>query len=102
MEIVDLISYYIYEDTKRMEVSFRMSIDSEDEMRSDVINLDESKEYGYTIVEENLDFFDLSDYEEDEFDDMGEFQSVDEDILIQFLNEYYVVNTDKLPKPEFI
>ena len=102
MEIVDLISYYIYEDTKRMEVSFRMSIDSEDEMRSDVINLDESKEYGYTIVEENLDFFDLSDYEEDEFDDMGEFQSVDEEILIQFLNEYYVVNTDKLPKPEFI
>ena len=102
MEIVDLISYYIYEDTKRMEVSFRMSIDSEDEMRSDVINLDESKEYGYTIVEENLDFFDLSDYEEDEFDDMGEFQSVYEDILIQFKNEYYVVNTDKLPKPEFI
>ena len=102
MEIVDLISYYIYEDTKRMEVSFRMSIDSEDEMRSDVINLDESKEYGYTIVEENLDFFDLSDYEEDEFDDMGEFQSVDEETLIQFLNEYYVVNTDKLPKPEFI
>ena len=102
MEIVDLISYYIYEDTKRMEVSFRMSIDSEDEMRSDVINLDESKEYGYTIVEENLDFFDLSDYEEDEFDNIGEFQSVDEDILIQFLNEYYVVNTDKLTKPEFI
>ena len=41
MEIVDLISYYIYEDTKRMEVSFRLNSDSEDEMRSDVINLDE-------------------------------------------------------------
>ena len=62
MEIVDLISYYIYEETKRMEVSFRMNIDSEDEMRSDIINLDESREYGYTIIEENLDFFDLSDY----------------------------------------
>jgi hypothetical protein len=102
MEIVDLISYYIYEDTKRMEVSFRLNTDSEDEMRSDVINLDESKEYGYKIIEENLDFFDLSDYEEDEFDDYEDFQSVDEDILIQFLNEYYIVNTDKLPKPEFI
>jgi|694.fasta_scaffold44589_5 hypothetical protein len=102
MEIVDLISYYIYEDTKRMEVSFRMNIDSEDEMRSDVINLDESREYGYTIIEENLDFFDLSDYEEDEFDDIEDFQSVDEDILIQFLNEYYIVNPDKLPKTEFI
>jgi hypothetical protein len=102
MEIVDLISYYIYEETKRMEVSFRMNIDSEDEMRSDIINLDESREYGYTIIEENLDFFDLSDYEEDEFDDIEDFQSVDEDILIQFLNEYYIVNPDKLPKTEFI
>jgi len=99
MEIVD---YYIYEDTKRMEVSFRLNVDSEDEMRSDVINLDESKEYGYTIIEENLDFFDLSDYEEDEFDDIEDFQSVDEDTLIQFLNEYYIVNPDKLPKTEFI
>lgn len=102
MEIVDLISYYIYEDTKRMEVSFRLNTDSEDEMRSDVINLDESKEYGYTIIEENLDFFDLSDYEDDEFNDLEDFQSVDEDILIQFLNEYYIVNPDKLPKTEFI
>jgi hypothetical protein len=71
-------------------------------MRSDVINLDESKEYGYTIIEENLDFFDLSDYEEDEFDDIEDFQSIDEDTLIQFLNEYYIVNPDKLPKTEFI
>jgi len=102
MEIVDLISYYIYEDTKRMEVSFRLNIDSEDEMRSDIINLDESKDYGYRIIEENLDFFDLSDYEEDEFDDIEDFQSVDEDTLIQFLNEYYIVNPDKLPKTEFI
>jgi hypothetical protein len=85
-----------------MEVSFRLNVDSEDEMRSDVINLDESKEYGYTIIEENLDFFDLSDYEEDEFDDIEDFQSIDEDTLIQFLNEYYIVNPDKLPKTEFI
>ena len=102
MEIVDILSNYIYEDTKRMEVSFRLNTDSEDEMRSDVINLDESKEYGYRIVEENLDFFDLSDYDEDEFEDQEDFQSVDEDTLIQFLNEYYIVNPDKLPKPEFI
>lgn len=100
MEIVDLLSYYIYEDTKRVEVSFRLDTDSEDEMRSDVINLDESKEYGYEIIEDSLDFFDLSD--EEDFEDQEDFQSVDEDILIQFLNEYYIVNPDKLPKPEFI
>jgi hypothetical protein len=102
MEIVDIVSYYLYEDTKRIEVSFRLNTDSEDEMRSDIINLDESKEYGYTLIEENFDFFDMSEYEEDGFEDLEDFQSIDEDLLVTFLNEYYIVNPDKLPKSEFI
>jgi hypothetical protein len=28
--------------------------------------------------------------------------SVDEDVLLSFLNEYYIINPDKLPKPELI
>lgn len=102
MEIVELISYYIYEDTKRIEISFRLNIDSEDEMRSDIINLDESKEYGYTLIEESFDFFDMSEYEDEGLEDLEDFQTVDEDMLISFLNEYYIVNPDKLPKTEFI
>jgi hypothetical protein len=102
MEIVEIVSYYIYEDTKRIEVSFRLNTDSEDEMRSDIINLDESKEYGYKLIEENFDFFDMSEYEDENFEDFEDFQSVDEETLISFLNEYYVVNPDKLPKSEFI
>lgn len=98
MEIRELISYYIYEDTKRMEITFRLTIDSEDEVRNDIINLDESKEYGYDLIEESYDFFDMSDFEEDAFED--EFPTIDEDNLISFLNEYYIVNPDKLPKVE--
>lgn len=98
MEIRELISYYIYEDTKRMEITFRLTIDSEDEVRNDIINLDESKEYGYNLIEESYDFFDMSDFEEDSFED--EFPTIDEDNLISFLNEYYIVNPDKLPKVE--
>ena len=79
-----------------------MSTDSEDELRSDLIDLVKSEEYGYKLIEENFDFFDMSEYEDDDFEDMEDFQSVDEEILISFLNEYYVVNPDKLPKAEFI
>jgi hypothetical protein len=39
------------------------------------------------------------DDEEDEFDD---FETIDEDILLNFLNEYYVVYPDKLPKSELL
>ena len=102
MEIVEIVSYYVYEDTKRIEVSFRLNTDSEDEMRNDIINLDESKEYGYKLIEENFDFFDMSEYEDETFEDLEDFQTIDEDLLISFLNEYYVVNPDKLPKSEFI
>ena len=41
------------------------------------------------------DFFDF----EEDFED---FQTIDEDILLSFLNEYYVVNPEKLPKVEII
>jgi hypothetical protein len=99
MEIQEIISYYLYEETKRLEVSFRLSIDADDEIRNDVINLDDSKEFGYKIVEESLDFFTFDEeFEEDEED----FQTIDEDILLSFLNEYYIVYPDKLPKTEII
>lgn len=81
-----------------MEITFRLTSDSEDEVRNDIINLDESKEYGYKLIDESLDFFDLSEYDEEEFED--EFPTIDEDVLLSFLNEYYIVNPTKLPKVE--
>jgi hypothetical protein len=99
MEIQELISYYIYDGTKRIEVSFRLTIDSDDEIRNDVINLDEARDFGYELIQENLDFFDL----EEDFEEDGEdFQSVDEDLLVSFLNEYYIINPKKLPKVEIM
>ena len=101
MEIQEIVSYYLYEDTKRVEVSFRLTTDSEDEIRNDVINLDDSKEFGYNLIQESTDFFNFDD--DDEFDeDDSDFQSIDEDLLLSFLNEYYVVFPEKLPKLEII
>jgi len=101
MEIQELVSYYLYEDTKRVEVSFRLTTDSEDEIRNDVINLDESKEFGYELIQESTDFFNFDDDDFDDDDD-SDFQTIDEDILLSFLNEYYIVYTEKLPKVEII
>lgn len=99
MEIRELVSYYIYEDTKRIEVTFRLTLDSEDEVRNDIINLEEAEEFGYKLINNNNDFFQFDDEEEENFDD---FIDMDEDSLINFLNEYYIVNPTKLPKTEIL
>ena len=99
MEIRELVSYYIYEDTKRIEVTFRLTLDSEDEVRNDIINLEEAEEFGYKLINDNNDFFQFDDEEEEDFED---FIDMDEDLLINFLNEYYIVNPTKLPKTEIL
>jgi hypothetical protein len=100
MEILEIVNYYLYEDTKRLEVSFRLTSDTEDEIRNDILNLDEAEEFGYELVKDTLSFFDVSDEEED--DDFEDFDTIDEDVLQNFLNEYYVVYPDKLPKSELV
>lgn len=99
MEIRELVSYYLYEDTKRVEVTFRLTLDSEDEVRNDIINLEEAEEFGYNLIDNNSDFFQFDDEEDEDFDD---FIDIDEDTLISFLNEYYIVNPNKLPKTEIL
>jgi hypothetical protein len=100
MEIKEILSYYFDQDTKRMDVSFRLTIDSEDEIRNDILKLEEAKEFGYDIVTEEDNFFDFDEEENDE--DFDDFVTVDEDILLAYLNEYYIVYPDKLPKSELI
>lgn len=98
MEIQELIFFYLHENTTTIEVQFRLNIDSEDEMRTDFINLNEALDFGYNLIMED---YDLQEDEEEEFYWLDS-PSIDEDNLLSFLNEYYVVNSDKLPKPELI
>jgi len=101
MEIRELVSYYLYEDTKRIEVTFKLSLDSEDEVRNDIINLEDAEEFGYNLIDDSNDFFQFDDEEEDD-EDFGDFVDIDEDLLISFLNEYYIINPNKLPKTEIL
>jgi hypothetical protein len=98
MEIQELIFFYLHENSNQVEVQFRLTIDSDEEIRTDMIDINEAIDFGYEII--------MEDYNQDEEDEEDYYwldsPSIDEDNLLQFLNEYYVINSDKLPKPELI
>ena len=100
MEIKEIISYYLNGDTNIIEVSFRTIEDEDDVLRNDTIDYTIVEEYGFDLVTESFDFFgDDDDYEGGIFEE--ETIELDEDELIVFLNEYYMINPLQLPKNEF-
>jgi hypothetical protein len=98
MELQELIFFYLHETTNTVEVQFRLSIDSDEELRTDIIDINEALNFGYDLI---LEDYDMNEDEDDEFYWL-ETPSLDEDVLVSFLNEYYVINPDRLPKPELI
>jgi len=98
MEIKEIVSYYFNNETNLVDVSFRTIEDEEDVVRVDTIDYSVIESYGFDLITESFDFFD-DDIEDDLFEETK--IELDEDILISFLNEYYVVNPDSIPDPEF-
>lgn len=100
MEIIEIVTSRIDLEKNLLEVSFRTIDDSDDEIREDKIDYNLVEEYGYEIEDESFDFFDFDDEEDDEDFIFDEEVPIDENELIAFLNEYYTVNPDNLPKSE--
>ena len=98
MEIKEIVSYFLNSDSNILDVSFRTIDDSDDVLRTDNIDYSIVGDYGFELETESFDFFD-SDEEEDEIN--KEEIELDNEELINFLNEYYTVNTNSLPKPDF-
>jgi len=96
MEIKEIVSYYIHEKSRTLEVSFTLITDNEDEIRNDIISISEAEDFGYKLIQDDFDIFEEEDFEIED----DEFETVDEEILISYLNEYYVVNPDRLPSSE--
>lgn len=101
MEIIEIVSSKVNLDKNILEVSFRTNQDSEDEIREDKIDYNLVDEYGYILEDESFDFFSFGDDEDEEYE-FDEFEDVqiDENELMSFLNEYYMVNPDNLPRAE--
>jgi hypothetical protein len=99
MEIKEIVSYFLNSDSNILDVSFRTIEDDEEVMRTDSIDYSIVEDYGFDLVTESFDFFD-DDFEDDEVLPMDKVE-LDEDELITFLNEYYTINPESLPKSEF-
>jgi hypothetical protein len=99
MEIREIISYFLNSDTNVLDVSFRTLEDSEEVMRTDSIDYSNVADYGFDLVSESFDFFG-EEFEDDEILEEEKIE-LDEEELVIFLNEYYTINPDALPKSEF-
>ena len=107
MEIKDLIDYEINDSSQTLNVTFRLIEDSDDEIRTDSIEIGEIAKFGYNFLDSNeKKFRDIFNEEyDDEFgDDFGDDdfmeESIDEEELISFLTEYYIINPKRLPESE--
>jgi hypothetical protein len=100
MEVREIIETTIKEPI--IEVKFRLDTDSDEVMRTVEFQLGEIEEYGYNVLTEDFDLFDIDDDWEDEnfdyIDDEDEL-NVDEEELISFMNEYFLIN-DHVPPAE--
>jgi hypothetical protein len=68
-------------------------------MRTDSIDYSIVDDYGFDLITESFDFFD-DDFEDDEILPNDKVE-LDEDELVTFLNEYYTINPEALPRSEF-
>ena len=98
MEIKEILSYFLNSDSNILEVSFRTIEDEDDVLRNDNINYSIVSEYGFELETETFDFFG-EEFDEELGDDEEKIE-LDEDELISFLNEYYTINEDSIPKSE--
>lgn len=97
MEVVEIISHYINKDSNVLSVEFRTMDDEMDMVRKDIIEYEFLEEFGY--VEEAFEGFYDDEDDEWEWDDEEGDEYMDEDTLISFLNEYYIVKGN-LPDAE--
>jgi hypothetical protein len=98
MEIKEIVSYFMNSGSNIIEVSFRTKEDDEEDIRVDQIHYSIAEEYGFDLVTESFDFFEED--EDDSFIDEDKVE-LDEDELMVFLNEYYTIQPESLPSPEF-
>ena len=99
MEIKELRSFFINPSTETLNVEFNLETDGDDEIRIAEISLEETLDFGYDFSSEEEDLMEEFDEEEYDYSD-DEINVIDESDIISFLNEYYVVNPNKLPKTE--
>lgn len=100
MEVVEVLSHYIDKNQNIINIEFKLMDDDDDTVREDIIEYSFFEEFGYDNKKpfEMFESF-LDEDDEDEWEDDEDIDYInDDDVLISFLNEYYIVYPNKLPK----
>lgn len=97
MEIKEIVDIFVHENL--VEVHFRMVNDDEDTIRIDEFEFGVFDDYAYPVLMEDTTVFEYDD-ENDSFDLDFLDVEVNENELLSFMNEYYMI-TEDIPKPEF-
>ena len=98
MEVKEIVQTIIREPV--LEVHFRMDVDGDDVIRIKEFIIGEINDYGYEVFTENLNIFDSIVWSDDNYEDDGfadidnEPMEVDEEELIIFMNEFFVISDD--------
>jgi len=100
MEVIEIVSHFINRDANVIRVEFRCMGDDTDMVRTDTIEYELIQDYGYDDSISFDGFFDEYDEEEWDYEDEDE-DYMDETDLLDFLNEYYVVDGN-LPDAEYL
>lgn len=99
MEVVEIVSHYIDKTQNLINIEFKILGDDDDMIREDFIEYSFFEDFGYDNKKDFQIFESL--LEEDEWED-DDYDYIDnEDNLISFLNEYYIVYPKKLPKAQY-
>jgi hypothetical protein len=96
MEIIEIVGFHLNNFEQVLEVSFRTNNDTEDSIREDKIPFIDIEDFGYEFHNNQ----DIELNEEEEYYDDDLF--VDENEILSFLNDYYILFIDKLPKSELL
>jgi hypothetical protein len=99
MEVIEIVSHYIDKTQNLINVEFKLVGDDDDTIREDFIEYSYFEEFGFDNKKDFGLFESL--LEEDEWQDDDYDYIEDDERIISFLNEYYVVYPKKLPKAEF-
>lgn len=87
-----------------LEVRFRMTTDTDGVIRIVEFDLLEIEDYGYNVVLEDFDLFnfDDDDWDNDNIDiDDDETLKIDDDELMSFMNEFFLINNHVPPAEMF-
>ena len=100
MEVAEILSHHVDKKQNLIIVEFKLFGDDDDMVREDFIEYTFFEEFGFDNRTDFEIFNVVTEDIEDEWVD-DEVDYIDDESLISFLNEYYIIYPKKLPKPEF-